>query len=276
MKTLYHDGGKLVLEIRSGSLSLEWIKFITLTFVWLLICGGIIAQTRSIRCTKVAPKWTNCQVADTLFWGAMRNVRNANGVQQVVLDEAIGHSDASQYPIYQVSFVLRYAQKMPVTDWERRWDYTNKIQQSLEQFLRSEATTYAMGLNAHRNLVGALVFGFSILINISHFIRDSYQIRLIADKTTHQAILIRQFFLLGTRRKFFSLDQLTLRLEEEKDSDDDRYYRIYLDYSAPPQGSQQHTLQSSRQKSDIQEYWQTNPDLQLLKGFVRCEEKWLG
>jgi hypothetical protein len=117
MKTLYHDGGKLVLEIRSGSLSLEWIKFITLTFVWLLICGGIIAQTRSIRCTKVAPKWTNCQVADTLFWGAMRNVRNAtNGVQQVVLDEAIGHSDASQYPIYQVSFVLRYAQKMPVTD----------------------------------------------------------------------------------------------------------------------------------------------------------------
>jgi hypothetical protein len=109
MKTLYHDGGKLVPEIRSGSLSLEWIKFITLTFVWLLICGGIIAQTRSIRCTKVAPKWTNCQVADTLFWGAMRNVRNANGVQQVVLDEAIGHSDASQYPIYQVSFVLRYS-----------------------------------------------------------------------------------------------------------------------------------------------------------------------
>lgn len=211
MKTLYHDGGKLVPEIRSGSLSLEWIKFITLTFVWLLICGGIIAQTRSIRCTKVAPKWTNCQVADTLFWGAMRNVRNANGVQQVVLDEAIGHSDASQYPIYQVSFVLRYAQKMPVTDWERRWDYTNKIQQSLEQFLRSEATTYAMGLNAHRNLVGALVFGFSILINISHFIRDSYQIRLIADKTTHQAILIRQFFLLGTRRKFFSLDQFAAR-----------------------------------------------------------------
>jgi len=275
MKRLYDDGGKLALEIRSGSLISQWVKLITFTLLWLLIGGGAIAQTRSIRCTKPEPTWINCRIIDNLFWGAIRKVQHVNGVQRVVLEEAIGYSDASQYPIYRVSLVLKYAQKVPVTDWERRWDDTNRIRQSLEQFLRSDVTTYAMDLNAYRNLFGVLFLGFFMLITTSVLTASPYQIRLIADKTTQQAILISQWFLRGTRREFLSLDQLTLRLQEEEDSDGDCYYSISLYYDRPAQPHQQYRLAYSRQKNSIVEYWRTHPDLQSLKEFVRCEEKWL-
>lgn len=257
------------MEIISGSMGVSWGVFIFFGMLWLGLGGGIIAQTRSIGCEKIEPTVVNCQITDSVFWGAIRRVKIANGVQRAFVDEEIGYSDASQYPIYRVFFEVNNAIEIPVTDWERSLQFTNQVKNSLEGFLNSEAITYNLDLNSSRNVWGAIVsFGLITLSFLWLFVAP-YRVCLILNKAMNQALII-QNFVLSTRKQTLSLNLVSLQFKEDTDSDDDIYYIVIL--ATPGLGTQSYTLNKGYERQEVEDYWQLNPDVQLLKGFVRSEE----
>ncbi|APB34015.1 hypothetical protein GlitD10_1690 [Gloeomargarita lithophora Alchichica-D10] len=269
MKIVHRDEERLVIETWLQSLQGKWIVFGLFTFIWLGVGGGIIAQTRSIRCEKIEPTIVNCYITDTLFWGALRRVKVVNGVQRVFIDEEIGYSDASQYPIYKVFLATNNAQEVPFTNWERSLDFTNRVKNSLETFLKSETTTYQFTLNNYRNIVGAIFFIGVNSINLLFLIADPYRKRLILDKTANQALMIVNF-VLNTRKESLNLGRVSLKFMEDTDSDGDTYYAVLL--NTPGIGDKSYSLKSSSNRQVVEDYWRTNPDIQTLKEFVRSEE----
>jgi len=268
MKIIHYDGERLVAETLSLSLLWKWIVFIFFSLLWLGIGGGIIAQTRSIRCEKIEPNLTNCQIINTFFWGAIRRIQKVNGVQRALVDEEIGYSDASQFPIYRVFLQINDATEVPVTDWERSSDYTNQVKNSLETFLKSQRTTYQLDLNNYRNIVGAIFFVFLNFFNLMFFIGTPYRERIILSKTDNSVLLIT-YCVLATLKKSLFLDQVSLQLKEETDSDNDTFYTVIL--NTPGIGDKSYRLKSSGNRQEVEDYWRFDPDIQTLKEFVRAE-----
>lgn len=269
MKIIHHDGERLVLEITSGRIVVRWVTFIILGMIWLGIGGGIIAQTRSIRCEKIEPTVVNCQIIDSFLWGAIQRVKMVNGVRRVFVDEEIGYSDASQYPIYRVFLEIDGRKEVPFTDWERSLQFTNQVKNSLQRFLNSEAITYNLDLNSPRNVWGAIFSLGLITLNLLSLSASPYQIRLIVNQALHQVLIIQKFVFF-TRKEILALNSVSLIYKEDKDSDDDSYYTIIL--AASGIKGRQYMLKSSYKRQEIEDYWRFNPDMQLLKQFVRSEE----
>ncbi|WP_247215843.1 hypothetical protein [Synechococcus sp. C9] len=269
MKIIHYDGERLVAETLSLGLLWQWIVFIFFSLLWLWIGGGIIAQTRSIRCEKIEPTLTNCQITDSLFWGAFRQIQKVSGVQRAFVAEAIGYSDASQYPIYQVGLVLNNSKTVRVTDWERSSDYTNQVKNSLETFLKSERTTYQLNLNNYRNILGAIFFIVVNFFNLMFFLGTPYRERIILSKTDNNLLLIKYFILTVLKQSLF-LDQVSLQLKEETDSDNDTFYTVVLNTTGI--GDKSYRLKSSGNRQEVEDYWRFDPDIQALKEFVRAEE----
>lgn len=271
MKIIHYDGERLVAETLSLSLLWKWILFILFSLLWLGIGRGIIAQTRSIRCEKIEPTLTNCQITDSLFWGAIRRVKMVKGVKRAFVDEEIGYSDASQFPIYRVFLETNDAKEVPFTDWERSFGYTHQVKNSLETFLKSETTTYAFNLNGYRNIVGVIFFIFLNFFNLLALIGIPYRERIIMSKTDNNVLLIT-YFVIAALKKSLILDQVSLQLKEETDSDNDTFYTIVLNTPGIGDKSYQLKLKSSSNRQEVEDYWRFDPDIQTLKEFVRSEE----
>ncbi len=269
MKIIHHDGERLVLEIASGSIAVAWGSFTFFGMLWLGLGGGIIAQTRSIRCERIEPTVVNCQIIDSLFWGAIQRVKMVNNVRRAFVDEEIGYSDASQYPIYRVFLEIDGTKEVPFTDWERSLTWTNQVKNSLEGFLNSEAITYGFDLNSSRNVWGAILsFGLITLSFLWLFVAP-YRVCLILNKAMNQALII-QNYVLSTRKQTLNLNLVSLQFKEDTDSDDDIYYIVIL--ATPGLGTQSYTLNKGYERQEVEDYWQLNPDIQLIKQFVRSED----
>ncbi|MEN9216514.1 MAG: hypothetical protein Q6K90_04220, partial [Gloeomargarita sp. HHBFW_bins_162] len=98
-------------------------------------------------------------------------------------------------------------------------------------------------------------------------------VRLILNKAGKEALLIKNYPLFGVRKQTFSLDLVSLEFKEETDSDNDTVYYVFLAFpSIPSMEYQRYMLKYSSTRQAVEDYWRFNPDIQLLKGFVRCEE----
>ncbi|MEN9232844.1 MAG: hypothetical protein Q6J74_02015 [Gloeomargarita sp. DG02_1_bins_92] len=283
MKVIHFDGEQLVLELQSGNLVRRWITFVLLLLTLMGVGGGVIAQTRSIRCQRLEPQSGDCQIIDAFFWGAVKRIKIVNNVTKTTIKEDIGYSDASQYPIYQVVLVKGNGQHIPLTNWERNQSDTNRIQNSVEAFLRSNQETYDFTLNPWRYFWGALFCILLILITTLLCIGIPYRVITILNQRTNEALLIAYHFPRGLRlQEATDLNSIYLRFEQGKDSDGDDYYFITLTFKPPEMSTAKYTmigsdlwgkfrLKSGKSLQKGAEYWQFDPGINLLKQLVRTE-----
>ncbi len=243
MKVIHFDGERLVLELRSGSLLRRWITLVIFLLIFGGIGGGVIAQTRSIRCQRLEPQSGDCQIIDTLFWGAVKRIKIVNNVTQTMIKEDIGYSDASQYPIYQVVLVTGSGQHIPLTDWERSQSDTNRIQNSVEAFLQSNQETYDFTWHPWRYFWGALFCIPLILITTLLCIDIPYRVITILNQRTNEALLIAYHSPHGFRlEEATDLNSIYLRFEQGKDNDGDDYYFITLTFKPPEMSTAKYTM----------------------------------
>lgn len=206
-----------------------------------------------------------------MFWGAIRRVKIVNNVRRAFVDYEIGYSDASQHPIYRVFLEIDGTKEVPFTDWERNAHYTNQVKNSLAQFLQSEANIYHLDLYSFRNIGGAIVSLSVIIFSILLLSASPYQVRIILNKTAHQALLIRNHFPWGTRQSSLVSDLPFLQLKKEWDSDNDTtYYAVFL--ATPGIGNQRYSLKFNSNRQKVEDYLRLDPDIQILKQFMRSEE----
>jgi hypothetical protein len=88
-------------------------------------------------------------------------------------------------------------------------------------------------------------------------------------KTDNNLLLIKYFILTVLKQSLF-LDQVSLQLKEETDSDNDTFYTVVL--NTPGIGDKSYRLKSSPNRQEVEDYWRFDPDIQTLKEFVRAEE----
>ncbi|APB33062.1 hypothetical protein GlitD10_0748 [Gloeomargarita lithophora Alchichica-D10] len=300
MKMIYHDEERLVLETKSGGFYSALVKRLfqsSIVVTWLVLGLGIfVAYQKTVQCTKTGENLANCQVTNTYFWGLLRYVATIDNVSQVVFETSTASKRRSrnddrrrQYSVYEAVIVSPKDRatiiskdstetNVPIIQ-KNSYEYVQQVKNEFETFLNSAETNYHFSEGLWRNIGSGLLLLFSIPVFLVWMMRRPYRGCLIFNKKQHEFISSGEALLGENHSQTHPWNGICLWFFDYtgNDNHDGCSYEIELVSQISRNDinlqKARYPLKQTNSTEEAQAFWESDPDVQILKQFVRSEVK---